>query len=226
MIPYIGHATSVYCVTRSYGLPVLPCLPVYYHTCLSVFLNFWEGAGKREHTRRIWSRKFIFKVFWRLYSLSVFSLAKDLTIDFGKQRNLQDWFAGFLQADNWLICSRLKAHFWFLRAMSNWLCVPCDGKNAQENNFWISQKLHPIIVQVYFTISRAEICESGNRYFSEPSGGVCGRGANTSNYGTQASPVTLFPWTRNFSLLFLSSLRCINGPVPASSSARGNPAMD
>ena len=150
MIPYIGHATSVYCVTRSYGLPVLPCLPVYYHTCLSVFLNFWEGAGKREHTRRIWSRKFIFKVYWRLYSLSVFSLAKDLTIDFGKQRNLQDWFASFLQADNWLICSRLKAHFWFLRAMSNWLCVPCDGKNVQETNYWISQKLHPIIVQVYY----------------------------------------------------------------------------
>ena len=52
------------------------------------FLNFWEGAGKREHTRRRRSRKFIFKVYWRLYSLSVFSLAKDLTIDFGKQRNL------------------------------------------------------------------------------------------------------------------------------------------
>ena len=68
-----------------------------------------------------------------------------------------------------------------------------------------SQKLHPIIVQVYFTISRAEICESGNRYFSEPSGGVRDRGANTSNSGVQASPVALFPWTKNFSPPFLSS---------------------
>ena len=57
----------------------------------------------------------------------------------------------------------------------------------------MSQKLHPIILQEYFTISRAKISESGNRYFSEPTGGVCGRGTNTSNSGTQASPVTLFP---------------------------------
>ena len=36
MIPHIGHATSVYCVTKSYGVLVLLCIPVY-HSCLSVF---------------------------------------------------------------------------------------------------------------------------------------------------------------------------------------------
>ena len=53
-------------------------------------LNFSEGTGKREHARRKRSRKIIFKVYWRLYSLSVFSLAKDSRVNFGNQRNLQD----------------------------------------------------------------------------------------------------------------------------------------
>ena len=75
-------------------------------------LNFWEGTGKREHTRRKRSRKIIFKVYRRLYSLSVFSLAKDSRVNLGNQRNLRDRFASFLQTDNWLIC-RLQAHdFW------------------------------------------------------------------------------------------------------------------
>ena len=74
------------------------------------FLNFWEGAGKRKHTRRRRRQKIIFKFnYCRLYSLSVFSLAKDPRVNFGNQRNLQDWFASFLQADSWLIC-RLQAH--------------------------------------------------------------------------------------------------------------------
>ena len=61
------------------------------------FLNFWEGAGKREHTRRRRSWKIIFMFnYWRLYSLSVFSLAKDSTVNFGNQRNPQGWFASFL----------------------------------------------------------------------------------------------------------------------------------
>ena len=43
--------------------------------------------------------------------------------------------------------------------------------------------------------------------------GVCGRTVNTSNSGSgvQASPVALFPQTRNFTPLCLSSPRCING---------------
>ena len=74
------------------------------------FLNFWEGAAKRKHTRRRRRQKIIFKFnYCRLYSLSVFSLAKDPRVNFGNQRNLQDWFASFLQADSWLIC-RLQAH--------------------------------------------------------------------------------------------------------------------
>ena len=65
-----------------------------------------------------------------------------------------------------------------------------------------------MIVQVYFAISRARRCESG--YFREPSGGVCGRGANTSDSGVQASPVALFPRTRNFCPLCLFTPGSIN----------------
>jgi len=61
MIPYIDHATSVYCTTRSYGLLVPPCIPVYYYTCLSVFWIFKKGLGRgnthdEEGARKSFSR--------------------------------------------------------------------------------------------------------------------------------------------------------------------------
>ena len=50
------------------------------------------------------------------------------------------------------------------------------------------------------------------------SGGVSGRVVNTSNSGVQTSPVTLFPYTRNFTPPCLSSPRCIKlmgtGDIP------------
>ena len=86
------HATSVYCTYYqelwAAGTTMPTSVLSYVSEC---FLNFLEGAGKRKHTRRRRRQKIIFKFnYCRLYSLSVFSLAKDLTIDFGNQRNLQD----------------------------------------------------------------------------------------------------------------------------------------
>ena len=58
------------------------------------------------------------------------------------------------------------------------------------------------------------------------SGSMCGRVVNSSNSGVQASPVALFPQTRNFTihLFFLCSSRCINGYRRHTTG--GNPEMD
>ena len=51
-------------------------------------------------------------------------------------------------------------------------------------------------------------------YFHNENGsnGTIDKGAHEPKApGAQASPVALFPWTRNFTPLCLSSPRCING---------------
>ena len=81
----------------------------------------------------------------------------------------------------------------------------------------MSQKLHPMIVQQYFTISRAKISESGNRYFSEPTGAVFGRGTNTSNPGSGGAGLKPRP-----SRCFLRNSLNFSGVMLL----EGKPAMD
>ena len=63
------------------------CVLPHMSECFFEFLR--RGWEEGTHTTKK-EQENHFQVYCRVYSLSVFSLAEDLTTDFGNQRNLQD----------------------------------------------------------------------------------------------------------------------------------------